>query len=73
MDNRVSACISYLALIIHRYGGKLTLDHLSDFQQDDYDLGVDLKSTKDSVTLTLTKKETGDESWPTQRENGRQP
>lgn len=56
MDQVVSNLVSFLTCIVHRYGGRLTIENLSDFSNRDFELKMELDPKHDSVTLISVEK-----------------
>lgn len=53
-ENKVAYLLSFLAILVHRAGGQLVIENLSDYSKTDLSLGMDLDAANNKVTLTVT-------------------
>lgn len=49
---QISYLLSFLAILVHRAGGQLTIEHLSEFSSSNLGLGMKLDVENDKVLLT---------------------
>lgn len=61
MDQVINNLLSFLTCIVHRHGGRLTIENLSEFQNRDFDLKTELSPEHDQVTLIAVEKRAEDQ------------
>jgi len=54
---QISYMLSLLAILVHRAGGTLTIENLSNYAKSNLQLSMKLDTENDKVTLTTRKKE----------------
>lgn len=55
--DQISYLLSFLTILIHRAGGTLVIENLSNYAKSNLELGMKLDVENDRVVLTATKKE----------------
>ncbi len=55
--NQTANVIAFLAILVERAGGTLTIPRLSEFGGRTFKLGIEVDHKNDSVTLTVGKEE----------------
>lgn len=51
-SEQISYLLSFLAILVHRAGGQITIEHLSEFSASNLGLGMKLDVENDKVLLT---------------------
>jgi len=54
-DENVRMLLSYLMIIVHRNGGEMTIENLSEFGGKNFNFGADLDAENDRVILRSTE------------------